>query len=155
MKSAILLAAILFAVSASAHAQAFKCRTKDGRTYFSKSPDCIGEVPAPPARPAARAQTQSNTGAVQSPVALGESTCRSQVVSKLDLYDRGSAIIDSIVGGKLEPYEYQGSKIPARTYVMKINAKNRYGGYVGGQFVICYTSQDGARLLGVNAALAK
>lgn len=146
MKSAILLAAILFAVSASAHAQAFKCRTKDGRTFFSDSPNCDTEIdPARSARPA-RSDSGRSAG-VESPIDLGKSLCADKAPRQYTWKDRESLRIEGVHGGQLIAVQYAGKPMAVRRFQVMANAKNGFGAYAGAMAITCYTSEDGRRML--------
>ncbi|MDG3063274.1 DUF4124 domain-containing protein [Thauera mechernichensis] len=148
MKRHILLAAGLLAASA-AHAQVYKC-VEDGKTVFADRP-C-----APDAKPmrGLGVPQQATHGLGGAPIDRGRQLCEAQAIPSLSgLYDPSSAIVESTSGGTMDVLDYEGAKIPARTYLVRVNAKNRMGGYVGAKPVICYTSPDGTRLLKINAAL--
>lgn len=128
MKKRMMFVALLMA---SAVAQpAYKCR--DGsRTYYSDSPDCIGEVgDTVSAAPAA-------TGEAKSPIERGRLLCAGLPLDWAPRYglETGESMEFRLVGGgEMVPIKYAGTRISAR----------RYSSGGGGG---CYTSIDGRRLL--------
>jgi hypothetical protein len=47
----------------------------------------------------------------------------------------------------------QDQKIGARRYTLNINAMNEMGAYVGEKRLVCFTSQDGMRLLKMDTSM--
>lgn len=128
MKKAIVFAALL-AASVAAQA-AYKCRD-GGRTYYSDSPDCVGEVgDAVSAAPA-------DSGGANSPIERGRLLCAGLPLDwqpRHALETGESMELRLVGGGEMVPVKYAGTHMSARRYS---------SGGSGG----CYTSIDGRRLL--------
>ena len=137
MKKRILFVALLMA---SAVAQsAYKCRD-GGRTYFSDSPDCIGEV-------GDSVPATNGNGASQSPVELGRMLCAGRPADQAQWQDWEGMDTEHIGGGEMVAVKYAGTNMSARRYFRRSPGKSRFGGSSGSSRGGCYTSVDGRRLL--------
>lgn len=145
----VFLIVVATLVSSAAHAQVYRCDV-DGRRVFSDRP-CAQNAEI------VRAVGGSVGGGGEgSPADRGRALCETQTIANMTgLYDPGSAVIESIQGGKADTVDIAGSLVMARAYIVRVNAKNRMGGYVGAQPVICHSSLDGYRLLKVDTALVR
>jgi hypothetical protein len=129
MKKRMVFVALLMA---SAVAQpAYKCRD-GGRTYYSDSPDCKGEVgDSVSAAPA-------EAGEAKSPIERGRLRCAGLPLDwkpRHGLETGESFEFWRTGGGEMVPIKYAGRHMSARRY----SADGENGG--------CYTSIDGRRLL--------
>jgi hypothetical protein len=83
-------------------------------------------------------------------IEVGSKTCREGMFEHLTFKDPESARVGKVTGGKMEVIEFSGTKIAARRFDVPVNAKNALGGYVGEKTVVCFTSEDGQRILKVD-----
>lgn len=56
-------------------------------------------------------------------------------------------------GGKMEVVDINGASMGARVFLVPVNGKTSYGGYTGEKSLMCYTSQDGRRMLKIDDLL--
>ena len=87
--------------------------------------------------------------AAAQPVSAGSQACRASVPKHLTFNDPESVRIGEVTGGQMEVIEYAGTRIAARRFNVPLNAKNAMGAYIGEKIVICFTSEDGQRILKV------
>jgi hypothetical protein len=83
------------------------------------------------------------------PVSAGSQACRAGVPKHLTFNDPESVRIGEVTGGQMEVIEYAGTRIAARRFTVPVNARNAVGVYIGEKSVICFTSEDGQRILKV------
>jgi hypothetical protein len=125
------------AINTPATAQ-FKCEAK-GKTSFQDTPcettaksskliDWSGAAPTP---------TSATPGAA---------TCQA-ALSTQGFFDPGSVQILSTTKAGMEVITYADVPTTAKKFILMVNAKNRYGGYVGAKAYTCYTSEDEKRIL--------
>jgi hypothetical protein len=124
-------------INTPANAQ-FKCEIK-GKTSFQDTPcdtaaksskliDWSGAAPSP---------------AVATP---GIANCQA-ALSTQGFFDPGSVQILSTTKAGMEVITYADVPTTAKKFMLMVNAKNRYGGYVGAKAYTCYTSEDENRVL--------
>lgn len=130
----------LLAINMPAIAQ-FKCETK-GKTSFQDTP-CETTAQS--------SKLKDWSGAAPGPAAAtpGIATCQAALLSSQGFFDPGSVQIHSTTKAGTEVITYAGAPIIARKFTMMVNAKNRYGGYVGIKAYSCFTSEDEMRLLAI------
>lgn len=129
--SKTLLAAVLLLFAIGAHATVYKCKDANGKTIFSDIP-CGGVE-----------QETISTGRSNAPASPDESqivqACFSHLKRSAGFFDPDSAKIESHLFSWVTVKD-----IGARRIVfLMINAKNRYGGYVGAQPKSCVLMGDG------------
>lgn len=80
-----------------------------------------------------------NTEAIE----IGIVTCRRQTPKSQAWKDPDSVKVGKVAGGKMVSIGPRGSQAAARAFVVMINAKNSFGGYVGEKPYFCYTTPNG------------
>jgi len=147
MKNALLVFALL--LSTAANAQAYRCNV-GGKMVIQDMP-CGGAAPreATP-QSAVLTSSPSNDGG---PIEAGKALCREQGPQRIAWKDPESVRIGNVYGGKMMVVDLGGVKTGGRQFFVEVNAKNSYGGYVGKKPLICYTSQDGNRILKIDDLL--
>lgn len=80
-----------------------------------------------------------NTEAIE----IGILTCRRQTPKSQAWKDPESVKVGTVAGGKMVAIGPRGRKAAVRVFVVMINAKNSFGGYVGEQPYFCYTTPNG------------
>jgi hypothetical protein len=132
----VVLAALSWPVSADA--QTYRCDV-NGRITFQQQPCTDGEcVPGTGGVAAEPAGAASLRGA-----ALCESHARSATVFPDPLDMRIASV--RFLGAKA--WRVHSELIAARSYGLRINPRNRYGGYDGESLFECLLSEDEARVL--------
>lgn len=88
----------------------------------------------------------------ETPIEIGAQTCVAEVPKRIAFRDPDSVRIGAASGGKMEVIDYADRRMPARKYTVMINARNGYGAYDGARPLTCFTSEDGRRILRMDAA---
>lgn len=88
----------------------------------------------------------------ETPIDLGARTCVAEVPKRIAFRDPDSVRIAEPSGGKMEVIDYANVRMAARKYVVMVDARNGYGAYGGARPLTCYTSEDGRRILRMDAA---
>mgnify|MGYP002393494312 CR=1 FL=1 len=139
---------MLALICSSAAAQAYRCKGPTGQTLIQDKP-CdqrrSDSMPVPGASP--QNDLPQATGG---PVELGQQLCREGVPKRRGWFDSDSLKLGGVSGGEMTTIQIGASSVPARTYYVMVNGKNRFGGYVGEKMVPCYTSVDGNRILRID-----
>lgn len=131
---------------ASVFAQdAHKCKTLNGYVY-QDSP-CREDV-----RVTGGSRTPAPTDA-SGPMEIGKEICRIAAPKAVGWKDPESIRIGMIFGGKTEVIRIGESPVGARLFYVNVNAKNSYGGYGGEKALLCYTSEDGRRVIKIDSSL--
>lgn len=125
------------AISTAAAAQ-FKCETK-GKFTFQDTPCDNTEKSS---------KLIDWTRAAPGPTAAtpGVATCQAALATQ-GFFDPGSVQILSTTKAGSDVITYANVPIVAKKFLLMVNAKNRYGGYVGAKPYTCYTSEDEQRVL--------
>lgn len=144
---ALVLSAFLVAHCPPSLAQAYKC-VIGGKSVISDQP-CSGNVKS--SNDSGNATTSPSQS--EGPKESGGQNCKAGVKKAAAWKDPEGLRIGDIQGGDMEVIDYADRKIGARRYSVQTNAKNSNGGYVGDKRVICFTSQDGMRILKIDASL--
>lgn len=87
------------------------------------------------------------------PIEAGKALCRAAAPKAVTWKDPGSLIVGEPFGGKMQVTQLHGVAVPSRLFFVPVNGKNSYGGYAGEKSLMCYTSQDGTRILKVDNLL--
>lgn len=144
---------LLTAAAAGAAAQgAHKC-TVNGKTVFQDEPCREGRRYSDDplvARPPREAPDASMPGG---PIEAGRLLCREMAPKMVAWKDADSLRVGEVFGGKMAVISVSGVKVGGRQFYVPINGKNSYGGYTGYKSLICNTSEDGTRILGVDSIL--
>lgn len=149
MKMLILVSACL--AGTSAHAQ-FKCVGADGAVAFQQSP-CPGDAKATalklPQRAAAKLIKDSSV------IDRVLATCRAGIPKQAGFFDPESIRFGDPSGAvaEVEMRLDDGSYRKAWRLFVPINAKNRFGGYVGETLLTCYTDREAQGVIGVSKYL--
>jgi len=147
MKSLISFLVITL-ICSSASAQAFRCKSPSGQTLFQDKP-C--DQRRSDSMPVAGASQQGNSAQTSGgPIGLGKQLCREGVPKSGRWFDPESLRLGAVIGGDMTTIQIGAQSVPARTYYVWVNGKNKFGGYVGEQTVPCYTSVDGNRILRID-----
>ena len=127
----------LLAWAGPAASQTYRCDVK-GRVVFQQQPCSDGKV-VPGAPPVA--------GESAAAPARGAALCEAHARSPAVFPDPQDLRIDSVrfIGAKA--WRVHRELIAARTYGLRINARNRAGGYDGERMFECLLSEDEARVL--------
>lgn len=146
-----LIFALFLASTATALAEPYRCNV-NGKVVYQETPCYLTARPADNAPPTAAAAPET---AAQSagPIETGKQLCRTQAPSHVAWKDPESVRVGSVFGGKMTVIDLGSVKTGGREFFVEVNAKNSYGGYVGQKTLICYTSQDGTRIIKVNDIL--
>lgn len=139
-----LLALVTLLLPLAAQAQAYRCEAggrvvfqqqpcMDGRRVDGSSPTA-GRVDAPP------------------PAQRGAALCEAHARSATTFPDPESVRIGSVQYLGARPWKVHQELIAARTYGLRINVRNGYGGYEGERLYECLLSEDEARVLHFRAA---
>jgi len=147
MKNTLLVFALFF-LSTAANAQAYRCNV-GGKMVIQDIP-CGGALPRDNTSQAATTNYAANDGG---PIEAGKSLCREQGPQRIAWKDPESIRVGSVYGGKMTVVDLGGVKTGGRQFFVEVNAKNSYGGYVGNKSLICYTSQDGNRIIKIDDLL--
>jgi hypothetical protein len=127
---AVLLSAVLAFTEAST-ATVYKC----GNTYSNVPCDNAKKLSVDDAQPLG--STKSVNNETQMCIAYVKAT----------LFDPDSAKIENAFQASGELISVAGQKIYAKKYLITVNAKNRYGGYVGSKVLHCHVSEATGRVL--------
>lgn len=136
------------AVIGNTWADVYKC-TISGKTIYSDTP-CVAGAKKIHNYSSRSPDLAENS---ETPITIGARVCRNVAPKHVAFKDPGSVQIGKVIGGSMDVIDYAGSKINARTFYVHVNAKNSYGGYVGEKPIICYTSEDGRRVIRVDDIL--
>lgn len=143
MKFAVVILGIALAgAGLPAQAQAYKCVSGD-KTVYSDTP-CAGSSSKTVETRGAAAPAGASGG---TPRVLGEQSCKTAIAKQIRWNDPDSVRIGNAIGGEMEVTEVADTRMGARRYSVNVNAKNPYGVYFGEKAVVCFTSQDGNRVL--------
>lgn len=134
------LIAMLLVACQPLHAELYKC-TVNGRTLYTEKPCATGGT-----------RLAGSAGDGENPHQSGQTTCQAAVLNQIRFLDPYNVQIGAAQGGTPEIFEIGLNKVMARKFTIAINAKNLQGAYVGDRQAICFTSQDGRRLLRVDAS---
>lgn len=151
MKTAIAL--ILAAAALPVIAQeTYKCKTASGNVY--QNAPCSGTVRYSDDPIKKRSSDVANYSLDDSnPIALGKRLCKDIAPKYVTWKDPESLRIGDVFGGKMTTVLIGSAPVGARQFFVSVNAKNSYGGYVGEKSLICNTSEDGRRVIGVDSLL--
>lgn len=143
----------LFLASTAVFSQdAYKCKV-NGAMVIQNQP-CVGTVlrsaDMPVAKPVAAPESAAKS---EGPIEAGKALCREQAPKHVVWKDPESVRLGSVFGGKMAIVDLGQVKTSGRQFFVEVNAKNSYGGYVGQKSLICYTSQDGQRIIKVDGIL--
>lgn len=141
------LAVALTLVGSPAWAQAYKCVTGD-KTVYSDTPCSGGGNKQIDARGSGASSAAPSGG----PRMAGEQSCKTAIAKQIRWNDPDSIRIGSAIGGEMEVAEVADSRMGVRKYSVSVNAKNPYGVYFGDKPVVCFTSQDGNRVLRLDSS---
>lgn len=145
--TALILIALLAAHGAPSWAQAYKCSI-GGKSVISDQP----------CRSSSRSindneKSQASPSQSENPREVGGQNCKAGVKKAPPWKDPDSVRIGDVFGGDMEVIDYADRKIGARRYSVIANAKNSSGGYVGEKGIVCFTSQDGMRILKIDSSM--
>lgn len=143
----IIFISLLSFYSIQSSAQTYKC-SSGNKTVFSDKP-CSGD--AKKIYEGGNSDTTANS-AGGGPKETGAKNCKTGAPKYVAWKDSESIRIGEPIGGEMEVIDYADTKIGARRYSVYVNAKNIYGAYVGEKPIICFTSQDGMRILKVDSS---
>lgn len=87
------------------------------------------------------------------PIEAGKALCKAAAPKAVTWKDPGSLLVGEPFGGKMQVTQLHGVSVPSRLFFVPVNGKNSYGGYTGEKSLMCYTSQDGTRILKVDSLL--
>lgn len=132
--------------------ESYKCKTATGNVY-QNSP-CAGTVrySDDPLKKQPSGAGHSSPGD-SDPVASGKRVCKEMAPKYVTWKDPESVRIGDVFGGKMTVVSIGGANVGARQFFVPVNAKNSYGGYIGEKSLICNTSEDGRRVIGVDDIL--
>ena len=142
-----ILISFLAAYSIPSSAQVYKS-SSGNKTVFSDKPCGVD---------ATKIQAGGNSAASANPAGggpkeAGAQNCKTGARKYIVTTDPESIRIGETTGGEMEVLDHADTNIAARRYSVNVNVKNTYGGYVGEKPVICFTSQDGLRILKVDTS---
>lgn len=140
-----ILISIVATYSIPSTAKVYKCSTGN-KTVFSDTPCGIDAKITHEGDNSFTSENPAGSG----PIATGAQNCKIGVPKYVVSNDPESIRYGEITGGEMEVIEYEDTNIGARRYSVNVNVKNNFGAYVGEKPVICYTSQDGMRILKVD-----
>jgi hypothetical protein len=145
----------IFLTSTAAFAQsAYKC--KSGKGYvFQESPCPESARRSESMPPGAIAAAPESAAESAGPIEAGKQLCREQAPAHVAWKDPESLRVGSVYGGKMAVIDLGSVKTSGRQFFVDVNAKNSYGGYAGSKPLVCYTSQDGTRIVKVDGLLLK
>ena len=125
------------AINITAKAQ-FKCEIK-GAISFQDTP-CDNTAKS--------SKVNDWSGASKAPASAtpGVATCQA-ALSAQGFFDPSSVQILSTTKAGTEVITYADAPTVAKKFMLMVNAKNRYGGYVGAKAYTCHTSEDELRVL--------
>lgn len=149
MKTVVI--AFVFALLCAQASAQYRCNVNGRVVYQDRS--CVLYPPAGSSQPAKAQDVQATGGTANDPISIGKESCKNRAPDWVVWKDPSSVVIGGVYGGKTEIIYIGGSPVQARVFVVGVNAKNSYGGYVGEKSIICYTSFDGNRVLKINSAL--
>lgn len=152
MTRSALIFALFLASTATAFAEPYRCNV-NGKVVYQETPCYLAARPADSAPPAAPTAAPESAAQSAGPIEAGKQLCRSQAPSHVAWKDPESVRVGSVFGGKMTVVDLGPVKTGGREFFVEVNAKNSYGGYVGQKTLICYTSQDGNRIIKVNDIL--
>lgn len=127
----------LLAINTPAMAQ-FKCEIK-GQTTFQDTP-CDNAAKS--------SKLVDWSGAASKPAAAtpGIATCQAALATQ-GFFDPSSVQILGTTKAGFDVIFYANVPTTAKKFLLMVNAKNRYGAYVGAKPYTCYTSEDETRVL--------
>lgn len=152
MMKTTLIFALFLAATATASAEPYRCNV-NGQVVYQETPCYLTARPADRAPPAAASAAPEPATQSAGPIEAGKQLCRSQASSHVAWKDPESVRIGSVYGGQMTVIDLGSVKTSGRQFFVDINAKNSYGGYVGQKPLVCYTSQDGTRIVKVDSLL--
>jgi len=130
------LLALLLPLAAAA--QAYRCEA-GGRVFFQQQPCTDGKRVSGTA-------SEARSHAVPTATS-GASLCEAHARSATTFADPESLRIGSVQYLGAKPWKLHQELIAARTYGLRINARNAYGAYEGERLYECLLSEDEARVL--------
>jgi hypothetical protein len=133
-----MLAALALTVPLGASAQTYRCDV-GGRVVFQQQPCNDGK------RVDGTASSAPNPAATAAP--RGAALCEAHVRSAATFADPESVRIGGIQYLGAKPWKLHQELIAARTYGLRVNARNGYGAYEGERLYECLLSEDEARVL--------
>ncbi len=133
-----MLAWLALMLPLAAAAQAYRCDV-GGRVVFQQQP-CNDGKRVDGASPAARSDTSMSA-------ARGAALCEAHARSGTAFADPESLRIAGVQYLGAKPWKLHQELIAARTYGLRINARNAYGAYEGERLYECLLSEDEARVL--------
>jgi hypothetical protein len=145
---AFILIGLLATYGVPSSAQTFRCTT-GGKTVFSDQP-CSNDAKQ---IAGGGSGNSAPTNLAGGPKEVGAQNCKAGVAKSVAWKDPESIRIGDIVGGEMELLDYADQKIGARRYTLNVNAMNEMGAYVGEKRMVCFTSQDGMRLLKMDTSM--
>jgi hypothetical protein len=130
------LLALLLPLAAAA--QAYRCDA-GGRIVFQQQPCTDGKR-------VSGNSSETRSDAVPT-ASRGASLCEAHARSATTFADPESLRIGSVQYLGAKPWKLHQELIAARTYGLRINARNAYGAYEGERLYECLLSEDEARVL--------
>ncbi len=85
------------------------------------------------------------------PVSRGKEVCITEGIGRLGFPDPESTRVRAVERSGTEVIQYAGKSVVAQRFNLVINTKNSTGGYTGDRVYPCYLSEDGARVLSMEA----
>lgn len=139
-----MLALLVLILPLAAAAQAYRCDS-GGRVVFQQQPCNEGRR--------VEGTSAATSGSEPAPASVrGAALCEAHVRSGSTFADPDGLRIGSVQYLGARPWKLHQELIAARTYGMRINARNGYGGYEGERLFECLLSEDEARVLHFRAA---
>ena len=143
-----LIFATIVIVNFQAQAAVYKCSV-NGKVVYSDTKCEIDTKPVQGLTGTSMENLESN------PVATGKQTCKSGAPLHIAYKDPSSLQVGQVIGGTMDVIDYADKKMTARRFFVPVNGKNSYGAYVGEKTIICYTSDDGKRILKIDDILVR
>lgn len=134
-KTIVLIA--LCAINMPAMAQ-FKCETK-GQTTFQ-------DTPCDTASKSSKLIDWSGGPSTPAAATPGIAACQAALATQ-GFFDPSSVKILGTTKAGFDVIFYTNVPTTAKKFLLMVNAKNRYGAYVGAKPYTCYTSEDEMRVL--------
>lgn len=133
-----MLTLLALALPLAAAAQAYRCDV-GGRVVFQQQPCTDGRRVS---------GTSSDARSEAAPTASrGATVCEAHARATTTFADPESLRIGSVQYLGAKPWKLHQELIAARTYGLRINARNAYGAYEGERLYECLLSEDEARVL--------
>jgi len=146
MPGARVLVALALMLPLAAAAQAYRCDV-GGRVIFQQQPCNDG-------RRVDGVSPMANRAEAPAAPLRGAALCEAHAKSASTFADPDSVRVGAVQYLGAKPWKLHQELIAARTYGLRINARNAYGGFDGERLYECLLSEDEARLLHFRAAPA-